>query len=542
MAADRSRLAAALAYEEERRRRMMESVPGLVTTPAQPAPSADFRTNLENLSIGLGRGVTTGLEGVKGIITDPVGTAKGVYETGKTVIRDPSVIADALRYTAEKATSGSLGAGEVIGEMVSPTRGAGGVGKRDIFIGKSAKTYDPTAEQRAIEMEKAGVDRDTIWRETGTGRAFGPEWKQEISDIGADLDFEKVPVRQNAFDWADRYLVNRGFRPIPGGLYFSPIVPDDVKKEALEYGKEMSRFVDAVPLESAFRHQELRQAYPEMFNELRVGREISPVARGQYVEENKLVTTGGGQTTNRLPGMTRNEETSTLLHELQHAIQSKEGFARGGDPSMARKAVQEEFKTAVSPYAEAMSMRRDASGRAGEAYRADYAHKLQRMQQQENIKPAQLRRMSDWYQYHREVSGELEKMGLGWKMPTKAGAKRDEWINTATKVMQRLIERDRPEMVGAAQRMTEKQAKNLLARTDRVFRKTQEAAIQESKVREKAQRLGEMGDFELYQRLAGEAEARATQARQRMTAMERRQIPPWKSLDVPEQDLVILRR
>ena len=108
--------------------------------------------------------------------------------------------------------------------------------------------------------------------------------------------------------------------------------------------------------------------------------------------------------------------------------------------------------------------------------------------------------------------------------------------------MQRLIERDRPEMVGAAQRMTEKQAKNLLARTDRVFRKTQEAAIQESKVREKAQRLGAMEDFDLYQRLAGEAEARATQARQRMTATERRQTPPWKSLDVPEQDLVILRR
>ena len=135
MAADRSRLAAALAYEEERRRRMMESVPGLVTTPAQPAPRADFRTNLENLSIGLGRGVTTGLEGVKGIITDPVGTAKGVYEAGKAVIRDPSVVADALRYTAEKATSGPLNAGEVIGEMLGPRKGGPVMQELDVYHG-----------------------------------------------------------------------------------------------------------------------------------------------------------------------------------------------------------------------------------------------------------------------------------------------------------------------------------------------------------------------------------------------------------------------
>ena len=135
MAADRQRLAAALAYEEERRRRMMESVPGLVTTPAQPAPRADFRTNLENLSIGLGRGVTTGLEGVKGIITDPVGTAKGVYEAGRAVVRDPSVIADALRYTAEKATSGPLGAGEVIGEMLGPRKGGPVMQELDVYHG-----------------------------------------------------------------------------------------------------------------------------------------------------------------------------------------------------------------------------------------------------------------------------------------------------------------------------------------------------------------------------------------------------------------------
>jgi hypothetical protein len=139
MAADRSRLAAALAYrqaEEERRRRMLESIPTPAgTTPAQPAPQADFRTNLENLSIGVGEGLTNQLEGIKGIVTDPVGTAKGVYEAGKAVVRDPAIIASALRQMGQKAMSGPLGAGEVIGEMLGPRKTGPVMAELDVYHG-----------------------------------------------------------------------------------------------------------------------------------------------------------------------------------------------------------------------------------------------------------------------------------------------------------------------------------------------------------------------------------------------------------------------
>jgi hypothetical protein len=123
VAADRQRLAAALAYEEERRRRMMESVPTTDNLPPVQPTRRSLRTDLENLSSGIGQGVVNQLEGVKALVTDPVGTARAAYEGVKGVVRDPSVLADALRYTAQKATSGPLGAGEVIGEMVSPMRG-----------------------------------------------------------------------------------------------------------------------------------------------------------------------------------------------------------------------------------------------------------------------------------------------------------------------------------------------------------------------------------------------------------------------------------
>jgi hypothetical protein len=48
----------------------------------------------------------------------------------------------------------------------------------------------------------------------------------------------------------------------------------------------------------------------------------------------------------------------------------------------------------------------------------------------------------------------------------------------------------------------------------------------------------EADKFEAYRRLAGEVEARNTQARQGMTDAERRLRPPSTTADVPDQDLI----
>lgn len=146
MAADRNRIAAALAYEQERRRRLAEVVPTPGPVTAAPT-SPNLRRDLENLSIGFGEGITNQLEGLKGIVTDPIGAIQAGYETVKGVVRDPSVIANALRYTAQKAGSGPLGAGEVIGEMVGPTRGKGPT------MAKVAD-YDPRFDKRVKEQSR----------------------------------------------------------------------------------------------------------------------------------------------------------------------------------------------------------------------------------------------------------------------------------------------------------------------------------------------------------------------------------------------------
>jgi hypothetical protein len=133
MAADANRLAAALAYEDDRKRRLAETIPTL--TGPTTAPRRSVRTDLENLSAGLGQGITTQLEGIKGLITDPVGTAKGAYEAARAVVRDPSVLAAALSQMGQKAMSGPLGAGEVIGEMIGPRKTGPVMAELDVYHG-----------------------------------------------------------------------------------------------------------------------------------------------------------------------------------------------------------------------------------------------------------------------------------------------------------------------------------------------------------------------------------------------------------------------
>jgi len=186
MAADRSRLAAALAYkqaEEERRRRMMESVPTTDNLPPVQPSRRSLRTDLENLSSGLGQGIVNQLEGVKALVTDPVGTARATYEGVKGIVRDPSVLADALRYTADKATSGPLGAGEVVGEMLGPMRGKGPMAEIDVYHG-SPHRFEPEETLTVYRGENTANKGGNYW--TGD-----PEVARQFTQSGLENEIKR---------------------------------------------------------------------------------------------------------------------------------------------------------------------------------------------------------------------------------------------------------------------------------------------------------------------------------------------------------------
>jgi hypothetical protein len=286
MAVDRSRLAAALAYrqaEEERRRRMMESVPVPGAELPTPVPSQNLRRDLENLSIGIGEGLTNQLEGVKGIVTDPIGAARGAYEGVKAVVRDPAIIADALRYTAQKVGSGPLGAGEVIGEMVSPMRGKAPVmSEIDVYHGSPHRFEEFDASKIGTGEGAQAYGHGIYFAEspnvaqhyTTGGGGFVPlqgkdnvyfngQWVQDFSDkkspeglakyamsqssTGTTIK-EKVETlnkigRKDAADWLEKNADK--FNQSKGNLYTADL-PDEMVDRMLDWDKPLSKQPAAV--------------------------------------------------------------------------------------------------------------------------------------------------------------------------------------------------------------------------------------------------------------------------------------------------------
>jgi hypothetical protein len=148
------------------------------------------------------------MEGVKGLITNPVGTVKGAYEGVKGIVRDPSVLADALRYTADKAMSGPLGAGEVVGEMLGPMRG----------------------KPRMLEMGDV-IDART----TRAGR--------NLPDLEAELAAKNLTIQPNDKGGFDVYGRKVGFDPaIPQKL---ATVKEGGKAAAIQTAKNIGRKADA---------------------------------------------------------------------------------------------------------------------------------------------------------------------------------------------------------------------------------------------------------------------------------------------------------
>jgi hypothetical protein len=86
--------------------------------PPEVQPSYGLRSRAENLSIGLGRGITEQLQGTKQLVTDPVGSVRALVEAARAAGTDPMIILQMLREMRQKAMSGAMGFGEVAGGML----------------------------------------------------------------------------------------------------------------------------------------------------------------------------------------------------------------------------------------------------------------------------------------------------------------------------------------------------------------------------------------------------------------------------------------
>ncbi len=141
-------------------------------------------------------------------------------------------------------------------------------GQRGIFAGVRAKTADLDALDNAKQLAESGASRDKIWNETGWFKDVDGQWKFEIDDSGALVEqLERAP---------------RGHE----------------------------RLI----------HNQVQSSYPETWGEMNQSIYPSMFPEGKTLDDNSITATGPTSELRR----------QVALHELQHVVQGREGFAEGG--------------------------------------------------------------------------------------------------------------------------------------------------------------------------------------------------------------------
>jgi hypothetical protein len=155
-----------------------------------------------------------------------------------------------------------------------------------MFIGKGAKTWDAMAAQKAEEMLSKGVDPKEVWKQTGTMRGVDKAIRQEIPDNAAA--FKKGAT-----------------------------------KELNVYG--------AMKEGSIFDHSDLYGAYPDIADIIAL-RERGNNYSGYYKGQSDNI---GLTFPDKKPDLQLLKRLN--IHELQHAIQKREGWSMGGSPEGMRQ-------------------------------------------------------------------------------------------------------------------------------------------------------------------------------------------------------------
>ena len=383
------------------RRFANQSVAG--NQPMDLAPlQGQARASEQSLAQKAGQGISNALVD-SGIISDRF----GAQQIGKNV----TSIGEFLPGIGDAAAGDEFGRALKQGNFGDAAiAGAGAIpliGDMAIFAGVLAKTANLGELAKAQKLESGGAGRDEVWKETGWVNDKG-DWKFEISDY---LDFDNE-------------------------------VGADINPSSFQIIKDYG----GTTQENFMGHPEVYDAYPNLKDRpvkstSGSGAAYSPSTDTIFIGDKLLNPTSGTELS---------QTQSANLHELQHAIQEREGFAKGGNP--------DSFEITPELTAKSLKTWGDIS-------------------------------VLKNFINNRGESEAIKKFSI-------------------------LIGRQPSEM-------------EINLANSKSFDDIKEA---QSSLR--------MSAVDKYERLGGEAEARNVQSRMDLTTQQRRDNPPWKTLDVPEDEMI----
>lgn len=179
-----------------------------------------------------------------------------------------------------------------------------------------------------------GVPREEVFRELGVFKGPEGKWRYEIDDSGAQFARRpaKNPTAAQESAWTDGKALLESIPEFRSSDEFrtfydsNPGLYDRVReaeKAVRQYGDitrpaPIKAMKQEGPLDSFLMHDNMMAAYPDA---AKIGTVYDPKKTGgSYNPAHDWMDIGGGN------------ELSTTLHELQHAVQGREGFAAGGSP------------------------------------------------------------------------------------------------------------------------------------------------------------------------------------------------------------------
>lgn len=166
---------------------------------------------------------------------------------------------------------------------------------RATAAGIGARSADSAALRRAEALEKSGTDNETIRQETGWYRGMDGRWRFEIDD-------SKIKLRYEA---------------------------------SAENGREM--IPNYTTLGNLIDAPELFAAYPDMRNMDVVFQDLNDGAYGAYNRQFDSIDLS------RKLKSSQYDLLDTLTHEIQHAVQNREGFTRGTNPTYWNRKLENGF-------------------------------------------------------------------------------------------------------------------------------------------------------------------------------------------------------
>ena len=205
--------------------------------------------------------------------------------------------------------------------------------ERYSYAGTNAANADLEALEVAKGMAEQNVSAETIRQATGWFQGADGKWRFEIDDSGmrysarGDLNYGDPDYwrYRELLDKLEREMLGTGSEAVTEAerAEYEELAPR-YRDFYLQPGVRGDGSATATRLSDYIQHDELFEQYPQLRDARLVFEDMEDGKQGSYNPDTNTITLS--------ESLQNSERDDALVHEIQHAIQEAEGFARGASP------------------------------------------------------------------------------------------------------------------------------------------------------------------------------------------------------------------